>query len=88
MLPSIPLVAESLVVSVCPVVSDPAAPSLRPSPSRVNPAYAALGELAAVLDISGVGERLTRRSCVSRCEGIGRGGDGDEVLKSCEAVRE
>ena len=55
--------------------------------SKVKPAYAPLGELAAVLEISGVGDRLARLSCVKRCGGIGRGNDGDVGLRSCDPDR-
>lgn len=50
-----------------------------PSLSSVKPAYAALGELAAVLDNSGVGDRPFPTLSTIKCCGIKRGGDGDKV---------
>lgn len=74
------LLAESLVMSGPPVVSEPEPSPLLGSPSRVKQEYAALGELAVVLDRSGVGDRLARLSWVKRCGGIGRGSDGEDDL--------
>jgi len=74
------LLADSLVMSGTSVVSEPEPSPLLGSPSKVKEEYAALGELAVVLDKSGVGDRLARLSCVRRCCGIGRGGDGEDDL--------
>ena len=79
-----PLLADSLVMSGTPVVSEPEPSPLLGSPSNVKQEYAALGELAVVLDKSGVGDRLARLSCVRRCCGIGLGGDGEDDLINLE----
>jgi len=50
-----------------------------PSLSSVKPEYAALGELAAVLDNSGVGDRPFPAFSTIKCCGKKRGGEGDEV---------
>ena len=50
-----------------------------PSLSSVKPEYAALGELAAVLDNSGVGDRPFPAPSTAKCWGIKRGGEAGEV---------
>lgn len=68
----------NLVSSYVLPFSDPKL-SHRLSPSKVKPAYTALGELAAVLDTSGVVDLPLPAPCAVRCGGIGRGGEGEAV---------
>ena len=76
------LLVDSLVLSGNPPGSANGLSPRFESPSRVRPAQAALGELAAVLEISGVGDRRAKLSCIKMWGGKGRGSDGEDVLVS------
>ena len=55
------------------------------SPSSVNPAHAALGELPPVVINSGVGDRPFLAPSRTMCGGMKRGGEGDEVAADVDS---